>query len=435
MTSVQDKLQAILDRLARRSSEERVFLAVYADAARAEAHAADERRRAGLALGPLDGVIVSIKDLFDVAGEVTRAGSLALRERAPAPVDAVAVQRLRRAGAVIVGKTNMVEFAFSGLGLNAHFGAPGNAHDADRIPGGSSSGAGVSVAEGTSDIAIGSDTGGSVRIPAAMNGVVGFKPTARRVPLDGVFPLSPSLDSVGPLARTVQDCAFADAVMAGERPRLLVPLGLPGLTIGVPRGRLLRGLEPMVEEAFARSLRRLEHAGARIVDHPLEDLLDRMAEATSTASIASVEAAEVHKEWIDAKAHLIDPRIRAPIARSGRLPASAHRRMMRERAALAAAMDERLRPVDVLALPTTPISAPLIAPLEEDDDLYDRTDWLVLRNTMVANQFDLTSITLPASDVVRPVGFMLVARHGQDHRLLDIAAGIEAALRDSSGSG
>src|SRR5690349_20077656 len=203
MISVRDRLEATLDRIATGRSGEHVFRKLYPEAARAAADAADARRKAGLSLGPLDGVLVSIKGLFDVAGEPTLAGSKILAEAAPAGVDAPVVARLRRAGAVIFGKTNMVEFAFAGIGLNPHCGTPGNAADRSRIPGGSSSGAGVSVGEGTSDISIGSDTGGSVRIPAAFNGIVGFKPTARRIPLEGAFPLSYSLDSIGPLARSV----------------------------------------------------------------------------------------------------------------------------------------------------------------------------------------------------------------------------------------
>ncbi|MFT4192205.1 MAG: amidase family protein, partial [Comamonas sp.] len=182
----------------------RIFTRVYAERARAEAQAADQRAALGLSLGPLDGRLVSVKDLFDVAGEPTTAGSALLRGAAPAARDAEAVRRLRAGGAVIVGKTNMTEFAFSGLGLNPHYGTPGNAHDATRIPGGSSSGAGVSVARGMAEIAIGSDTGGSIRIPSALNGLVGFKPTRARVPLAGAFPLSFTLDTLGPLATSVQ---------------------------------------------------------------------------------------------------------------------------------------------------------------------------------------------------------------------------------------
>ncbi|MGN6144609.1 MAG: amidase family protein, partial [Mesorhizobium sp.] len=216
MPSSRDRLEEILNRLQARAGDERVFTRLYIEPARAAADAADARRKAGFTLGPLDGVIVSIKDLFDVAGEPTLAGSVLRRTAPPAEADAAVVMRLRRAGAAIIGKTAMTEFAFTAIGDNPHTGTPGNAADASLIPGGSSSGAGVSAAEGTSEIAIGSDTGGSVRIPAALNGVVGFKPTARRVPLSGAFPLSPTLDSIGPLARSVAQCAAADAVMAGE---------------------------------------------------------------------------------------------------------------------------------------------------------------------------------------------------------------------------
>ncbi|QRM29801.1 amidase [Microvirga sp. VF16] len=432
MTTIRDKLETILERLAGRAADERVFLRVYEEAARVAADAADARRHAGLSLGPLDGTIISIKDLFDVEGETTLAGSIALRDAPAADSDAIIVRRLRRAGAVILGKTNMVEFAFSGLGLNPHYGTPGNAADPLRIPGGSSSGAGVSVAEGTSEISIGSDTGGSVRIPAALNGVVGFKPTAHRVPLDGAFPLSPSLDSIGPLARTVQDCAVTDAIMAGEETRALRPHPLAGLRIGVPRGRLFSDTEPMVERAFETSLTLLSRVGARIVDHGIEDLLQEMADTTVAASIASIEASEVHADWLETKAKEIDPRVRWWIARSGTVPAPIYIRMLRRRRALAAAMDERLSPLDVLVLPTTAVSAPLIAPLEADDKLYNKMDWLILRNTMFGNQFDLTGISLPIPGTERPVGLMLIARHGHDRRLLEIAAGVETMLASGS---
>src|SRR4051794_13244177 len=426
MKQTREILEAILERLRRRAGEERVFLKVYEESARAAADAADARKKAGRPLGPLDGVIVSIKDLLDVAGEATTAGSVLLRDAAPAATDATVVQRLRQAGAVIIGKTNMVEFAFSGVGLNPHYGTPGNAADPTRIPGGSSSCAGVSVAEGTSQISIGSDTGGSVRIPAGLNGIVGFKPTAGRVPLQGAFPLSYTLDSLGPLATTVQDCAATDAIMAGEEPVAVQPFPLAGLRVGIPRGRLFGETEPMVADAFDAALRRLSQAGAQIRDHGIDDLLDGMARATAPASIASVEASEIHADWLFEKAREFDPRVQGRIAQSSMVPAHLYIRMMRRRRALVSAMDERLTPIDVLALPTTAIVAPPIAPLLTDDALYTWTNLLVLRNTMVGNQFDLTSISLPIPGTALPVGFMLVARNGQDHRLLQIAAAIEA---------
>jgi aspartyl-tRNA(Asn)/glutamyl-tRNA(Gln) amidotransferase subunit A len=431
MTTVRDRLVAILDRIEGGRSGAHVFLKLYPEAARAAADAADARRRAGISLGPLDGALVSIKDLFDVAGETTTAGSKLLACAPPATADAPAIARLRRAGAVIVGKTNMVEFAFAGIGLNPHHGTPGSAADPSRIPGGSTSGGAVSVGEGTSDLTIGSDTGGSTRIPAAFNGIVGFKPTARRVPLDGAFPLSYALDSIGPLARTVQQCADADAIMAGEEPRALDPRALAGLRIGVPRGRLFEGTEPAVADAFEASLSRLSTAGARIADHGIEDLLAALADVTAPASIAAIEAAEIHADWLESRAEEFDPRVRSRIARAAAIPAHTYIRMMRKRAALIAAMDERLAPIDVLALPTVPIAPPPIAPMLADDDLYFRTNLLVLRNTMIANFFDLTSISLPVPGTALPVGFMLIARHGRDRDLLAVAAAVEAQFRQN----
>ncbi|RUY26929.1 MULTISPECIES: amidase [unclassified Mesorhizobium] len=430
MQSVRDHLEIILARLAARAGEERVFTKLYAEAARAAADASDARSQAGVTLGPLDGTIVSIKDLFDVAGEPTTAGSLMLKTAAPALRDAVIVSRLRQAGAVIVGKTNMTEFAFTAIGDNQHYGTPGNAMDASRIPGGSSSGAGVSVGEGTCDIAIGSDTGGSVRIPASLNGVVGFKPTARRVPLTGAYPLSATLDSIGPLALSVTACAVADAAMAGEEPPALhVPLPLTGLRVGIPRGLLFEDTESEVAAAFERSLREIEQIGAHLADISIDDLLADFRSATKRGSIAAMEGAEVHADWLATGASApVDPHVSGPLSRAAMLPTPVYIRAMRRRAALAAAMDERLSSVDVLALPTTPVTAPTIVSMADDAGLRDRTEGLLLRNTQVANQFDLCAISLPMPGTPLPAGLMLVARNGHDRRLLRIAAEVERLL-------
>ncbi|CAN7324751.1 amidase [Mesorhizobium sp. LjRoot246] len=429
MQSVRDHLEAILARLAARAGEERVFTKLYAEAARAAADASDARKRAGVTLGLLDGTIVSVKDLFDVAGEPTTAGSLMLKTAAPALRDAVIVSRLRQAGAVIVGKTNMTEFAFTAIGDNQHYGTPGNAVDAGRIPGGSSSGAGVSVGEGTSEISIGSDTGGSVRIPASLNGVVGFKPTARRVPLAGAFPLSATLDSIGPLARTVAQCADADVVMAGEVPTALAPIALAGLRLGIPHGVLFEETEGEVATAFDRCLGKIEQAGAWVADQSIDDLLGDMRTATKRGSIAAMEGAEIHADWLATGASApVDPHVTGPLSRAAMLPTPVYIRAMRRRAALAAAMDERLASVDVLVLPTTPVTAPTIVSMTRDADLRDRTEGLLLRNTQVANQFDLCAISLPMPGTVLPAGLMLVARNGHDRRLLRIAAEIESLL-------
>src|SRR5215212_3135370 len=245
----------------------RACLTVYADSARQAADAADARAKTGKPLGALDGVIVSIKDLFDVKGEVTRAGSRVLaNEGLVATADAPVVARLRAAGAVIVAKTNMTEFAFSGVGHNPHYGTPGNPADRGRVPGGSSSGAAVAVADGMCEIAIGTDTGGSTRIPAALCGIVGFKPSKYRVPTEGAFPLSFTLDSVGPLARTVADCAKADAVMAGDPAWTIDPAPLGGLRLGIPQGLPLENLDGAVAPRFQQALKILGAAGVRLSD-------------------------------------------------------------------------------------------------------------------------------------------------------------------------
>src|SRR6266699_1997625 len=263
--AARDRLEAALARIGDPEGEgARACLTVYAQSARVEADAADARANSEISLGPLDGTIVSIKDLFDVEGEPTRAGSTFLAHAAPAAQDAPVVRRLRAGGAVIVAKTNMTEFAFSGVGLNPHFGTPGNPADRARVPGGSSSGAAVSAADDMCEIAIGTDTGGSTRIPAAVCGIVGYKPSRQRIPTDGAFPLSYTLDSIGPLARSVADCARADAVMAGEEPTPLEPTPLAGLRLGIPQGLPLADLDATVAARFAAARTALGRASVRL---------------------------------------------------------------------------------------------------------------------------------------------------------------------------
>ncbi len=271
--------------------------------------------RAGASLGPLDGVLVSIKDLFDVAGEATRAGSKILAEEAaPAKSDAVVVQRLRAAGAVIVAKTNMTEFAFSGIGANPHFGTPGNPHDRKRVPGGSSSGAPVTVADGMSEIAIGTDTGGSVRVPAGLCGLIGFKPSRQRVPTDGAFPLSKTLDSIGPIAKTVTECAKADAVMAGETFAPLEPIGLAGLKLGVAVGLPLEGLDDTVAGAFSAAMSRLSSSGMNVMPAEFALFAD-MTAINSRGGISPPESCVLHRDRMTRRAADIDPNVLARIER------------------------------------------------------------------------------------------------------------------------
>ncbi|WP_313076607.1 amidase [Melaminivora sp.] len=404
----------------------RIFTRVHAASALAAARAADERAAQGISLGPLDGRIVSIKDLFDVAGEATTAGSAVLKDAPPARQDAAVVQRLRAAGCVLIGKTNMTEFAFSGIGINPHWGTPGNAHDAARIPGGSSSGAGVSVVRGMAEIAIGTDTGGSIRIPAALAGIAGFKPTQARVPRDGALPLSYTLDTIGPLAASALDCARADAVLSGSVWQPLPERQVAGLRVGVPRGWLLSDAEDAVLAAFEQALARLAQAGARVQDLQLDDWLMAPARVQQGGSLASAEAAHIHRELLERAPGQLDPRVLARIQPGRSVPAPHYVGVLQERARLQRGFDAELLNVDLLALPTVPIVPPRIDALEADDAAFMRANALVLRNPSVFNFYDLPALSLPAGRAAGlPFGLMLVAPRGRDRELLALGAAIE----------
>lgn len=403
----------------------RACLTVYREQAKAAADAADARAKAGTSLGPLDGTIVSIKDLFDVAGEVTRVGSKVLAEEGkPAGADAPVVRRLRAGGAVIVAKTNMSEFAYTGVGANPHFGTPGNPADRKRVPGGSSSGAAVAAADGMCEIAIGTDTGGSCRIPGALCGVVGYKSSRQRIPTDGAFPLSYSIDSIGPIARSVEACARADAVMAGESYKPTGPAPLAGLRIGVVQGSPLENLDETVMKRFTDAIVRLRQAGVRISEEKVS-LLDDMVQVNSRGGVQPVEAFTVHRDLLSRRADSIDPNVRARLERSRNITAADYIDMTRQRVRLIRSMDGRLADLDVLALPTTPIVAPTMQEVAAVDD-FARKNAMLLRNTVIANFFDLCAISVPLPrEGGLPTGLMLVARNGQDHRLFRIAAAVE----------
>ncbi len=425
--SSRDRLERALDRIADPNGEgAKACLTVYAEAARAAADAADARAKNGVSLGPLDGSIVSIKDLFDVAGEPTRAGSKILADEAlPAAADAPVVRRLRAAGAVIVAKTNMTEFALGAIGANPHFGTPGNPRDRARVPGGSSSGAAVTVGDGMADIAIGSDTGGSVRIPAALCGITGFKPSRQRVPTTGAFPLSTTLDSIGPLANSVTDCARADAVMAGEDFVPLEPLPLAGLRFGIAQGFPLENLDAAVAAAFAAATERLEQAGVRVTCETLP-LLDDMRQVNAYGGIVQPEACAIHRDRLKRRAADIDPNIRARIERGCAMTAADYIGMLYARERLVRAMDRRLAGLDALIMPTSGIVAPTIAEVA-DPEIFAARNAMLLRNTSIGNFFDLCGISLPLPAPL-PVGLMLLSRNGADHALLRIAAAVEKLL-------
>ena len=406
------------------------FVDVFVEAARSAADVADLQRRAGYVASPLAGLPVSLKDLFDVAGRPTRAASSVLAAAPPAAHDAEIVGRLRRAGAVLIGKTNMTEFAYSGLGINPHFGTPRSPYDraTGRVAGGSSSGAAVSVVEDMAVAGIGTDTGGSTRIPAAFCGLTGFKPTARRIPIAGAYPLSFSLDSVGPLARSVACCATVDAVLAGEEPPVLDVPPLRGLRLLAPVNYVRESLDATVEAAFAGALEALRAAGATIVESPLP-VLDRLPALQVHGGLPGAEAYWWHRAQLDAHGDAYDPQIARRIRRGGAITAGEYIDLLRGRRAAVAAFAAESEGYDALLWPTVAILPPAIAPLVADDELYARVNVLVLRNTSVINVVDGCALSLPVrAPGGAPVGVMLAGRGGDDARILRIGAAIEPVI-------
>jgi len=404
----------------------RTFLKVHAEQALAAADFYDRLRASGAVPSRFAGIPLSLKDLFDIAGDVTTAGSRVLRDAPPAPRDAPAVARLRAAGFIPIGRTNMTEFAFSGIGINPHYGTPSSPHDrgSRRIPGGSSSGAAVSVSDAMALGAIGTDTGGSCRIPAAFCGIVGFKPTASRVPTQGAFPLSTSLDSVGPLAATVACCAALDAVLAGEPVEELAPFPLDALRMAVPQTMVLDNVEPAVAHAFERALMRLRDKGARIVDLPLREL-DELRGINAKGGIVTAEAYALHRPLIAKGEKMYDPRVLTRILRGREQDAADYIDLVNARADFTRRVSAIAAPYDALVMPSVPMSAPRMADLEPDD-AYRRINMLVLRNPSIANFLDACSISIPCHrSGEAPAGLMLFGQHGSDRRLLSIAAAIE----------
>jgi aspartyl-tRNA(Asn)/glutamyl-tRNA(Gln) amidotransferase subunit A len=403
----------------------RIYTRRFATTARAEAAAIDRLRQAGAPTGGLAGLPVALKALFDVAGEVTHAGSRGWQ--APAQNDALIVARLRREGAVITGHTNMTEFAYSGLGLNPHYGTPDNPLAPGRIPGGSSSGAAVAVARGMAAAAIGTDTGGSVRIPAAFCGLVGFKPSQYRVPRNGTFPLSDSLDSIGPIGRTVDCCARLDAVLSGRQYRPLRPLAIKGLRFVVPTDYMMSDLDDTVAQAFSRSLGVLRSAGATIVEASAP-VLAAIPELMEGGGFTAAESYFVHRQSLADHGDQYDPRVRSRIERGAAISAADYLELCRRRQQRRQEADQWLQDYDGLLAPTVPVVPPLFEDLATDED-YARLNLLILRNPTVANMLDLCSVTLPnhkPGDL--PGGLMLIGRNGTDDTLLRLGQAIERVL-------
>ncbi|HZH28413.1 MAG TPA: amidase [Azospirillaceae bacterium] len=439
-------VDAALDRIADPAGEgARTFTRVYPAAARAAADAFDGLHRAGVAaVSPLAGLPVSVKDLFDVAGETTTAGAAVRAEAHPAARDARIVARLRRAGAAIVGKTTMTEFAFHGLGLNPHHGTPRNAYGRigqgaageGLIPGGSSSGAAVSVTDGMAVVAVGTDTGGSVRVPAAMNGLVGFKPTARRVPQEGCFPLSTQLDSIGPLGRTVACCVALDRVLAGHDPEDGEPAALPAATLSlfVPTNYLFDEVAPDVARAFDRALARLRDAGVRVVEGPLPSI-EIMRELVGYGGFSSAESWAKLKHHVLEESHRMDPLVVARVRRGETITAADWIAMTEGRRAFIRETWAACAGFTAIACPTSPVTAPRIADMEADLDLRGRQNMLILRNTMVGNWLDACAVTIPChAPGDAPVGFMMTAPGGRDDHLLGAALTVESLIAAQAGS-
>lgn len=405
------------------------FIYVDGDAVLAEAREADRRHKEGRVRSRFDGVPFAVKDLFDIEGQVTTAGSVLLKGEKPAAEDSDPVALMRGRGLVVLGRTNMTEFAYSGVGLNPHYGTPASVYDrgVGRIPGGSSSGSAVAVAEGVCAVALGTDTGGSCRIPAAFNGIVGFKPTASRISKRGVFPLSTLFDSIGPLAPSAACCAIADDILAGGE----------GQTPSWPAGRRLKlavlgnymmdGLAPEVEEAFRRTLERLGSAAemATLAFAPLDELQSLL----NHGGIVAYEAWHLHRQWLETREKDYDPRVASRIAFGAKTDAASLAHILARRSILIEEFRRFASGFDAVICPTVAIPPPKISDLAADDD-YRRINGLALRNTYVFNFLDGCAGTIPMHrEGEPPMGLMLAQAANHDRRLLAVMQEVERLLR------
>ncbi|ANL30893.1 amidase protein (plasmid) [Rhizobium phaseoli] len=427
-----DVAEAVFDRIAN-YADKAVFTMLLEDRAMEEALASSERLRHGRSLGLLDGIPIAWKDLFDIEGVTTTAGSRVLAGDAPAERDAAVVALLKNAGMIAIGRTNMSEFAFSGLGINPHYGTPVNPQNSDRprIPGGSSSGAGVAVAAGLVPVAMGTDTGGSVRIPAAFNGIVGYKATRGRHAMDGVYPLAKSLDSLGPLCRTVKDAVWIDAAMCGLTAPEVAERSLQGLELLVPENIVFDGAEPGVVAAFEAALERLQRAGVRMsrITIPAFDEIIRLL--TKYGPLVTAQAYALHQERLSGpEADRMDHRVVMRTRLGARTTAPHYMALLEARGRLIADVD-RFVGDRLIAFPTVAHVAPPIAPLEQDDELFFATNNKTLRNTMFGNFLDWCGVSIPCGmgEAGMPVGLLLSATARRDEALLGAALAAESVIR------
>jgi Asp-tRNA(Asn)/Glu-tRNA(Gln) amidotransferase A subunit family amidase len=408
----------------------RTFLLVHHSEALAAADRVDAQRRGGAKLSALAGIPISIKDLFDEAGVVTLGASKVLVGTPPATRDSTVVERLKNAGAVIVGRTNLVEFAYSCLGVNPHYGTPKNVFDRaiGRIPGGSSSGGAISVTDGMVAGAIGTDTGGSIRIPAALNGLVGFKPTARRVPRDGVLPLSFTLDSAGPIAKTVADCALLDQVLTGETDGAPSAARLRGLRFAAPKTVFQDDLSPAVANAFTAALGRLSVAGATIIELPMAEFA-QAAIANPRGALTSTEAYSWHRKWMMERADRYDPRVISRIRAGETMTAANYIELLQSRERFVRTINSAASGYDAMLMPTTPDTAPTIAEVTKNDETYLRHNLRMCRNPSVVNLFDGCALSVPCHDPgSAPVGLMIAGTQNTDRKILAIGLAVEEVV-------
>jgi aspartyl-tRNA(Asn)/glutamyl-tRNA(Gln) amidotransferase subunit A len=408
----------------------RVFTKLYAESALAQARASDTLRAAGIVRSAVEGLPISIKDLFDIEGETTMAGSVAREGEPAADANAEVVQRLIAAGAVIIGRTNMTEFAYSGLGINPHYGTPLNPYDrgTGRIPGGSSSGAAVSVADGMAVAGIGSDTGGSVRIPAALCGLTGFKPSAWRVSMTGVLPLSANLDSIGPIAGSVRCCAELDAILSGDGGPVPEAMALRGLRLAVPTTLALDAMEKHVADSFGAAVAKLKAAGALVEEIAIPEFAE-LGNINSKGGFTAAEAWAWHRDLIARAGKRYDPRVVSRIMRGQDMSAADYLDLLDAREAWVAAVDHRIAGYDALIMPTTPIVAPAVADLVASDEAYYAANGLILRNPTLINFLDGCALSLPChAPGTAPVGLMISGSNGADRRILAVGLAVEALL-------
>jgi aspartyl-tRNA(Asn)/glutamyl-tRNA(Gln) amidotransferase subunit A len=405
------------------------FTEVHRDKALAQAQSIDLARDKGLYLAPYAGIPVSVKDLFDIEGDVTTAGSKVLSESAPAKKDAVVVERLKRAGFIIIGRTNMTEFAYSGLGINPHNGTPLNPYDrtTGRIPGGSSSGAAVAQTDGMAIAGIGTDTGGSCRIPAALCGIVGLKTTAARLPSEGTTPLSTTLDSIGPLANTVECCATIDAVLAGGDQTETRQVSLKGMRLGIPQSIVLDDMDGHVARVFEDAIQSLSGKGAVLVEEPMPQLLE-LPQVNAKGGFAAAEAYAWHQKLIKQGSDDYDPRVISRIVKGRDQSAADYIELLHARERIIRSVSKTTVQYDALIYPTVPTIAPPLAEFS-DDDFYHLNNLLMLRNPALVNFLDYCAISIPIhNEGEAPVGLSIVGRHGDDRNLLSIALSAEGVL-------